>query len=89
MRFLGGGFIDGDGIYGHYLRAGSCARPCCSAAPQGPCGRIDERHRQIPIRRPGTGSWTLQVDNERIYTPRPTTVFVRLDITVKRVIGTP
>ena len=89
VRFLGVGFIDGDGIYGHYLRRGKLRKTVLLGRPQGPCGRIDERHRQIPIRSPRTGRWTLQVDNEPNYTPRPLTVFVRLDITVKRVIGTP
>jgi hypothetical protein len=89
VRFLGVGFIDGDGIYGHYVRRGKLRKTVLLGRPQGPCGRIDERHRQIPIRRPKTGRWTLQVDNEPVYTPHPATVFVRLDITVKRVIGTP
>ena len=61
----------------------SCARRSASAPAQGPCGRIDVRRRQIPIKQPATGRWTLQVDNQQAYSTQPVSVFVRLAITVR------
>jgi hypothetical protein len=86
VRFVGRGFIDGDGIYGHYLRAGKLRKTVLLGRPQGPCGTIDERHRQIPIRHAQIGRWTLQVDNQAVYSPQPATPFVRLSITVERIV---
>lgn len=87
VRFLGRGFTDGTTIYGHYLRAGKLRKTVALGAPQGPCGRLDVVRRQIPVRHPATGRWTLQVDNQRAYSESPSSVFVRLGITVKRVVG--
>jgi len=86
VRFIGRGFIDGDGIYGHYLRGGKLRKTVLLGRPQGACGTFDERHRQIPIRRAQTGHWTLQVDNQPVYSPQPASPFVRLSITVQRVV---
>jgi hypothetical protein len=85
VRFLGRGFVDGTQVYGHYLRGGKLRKTVSLGTPAGPCGRLDVERRQIPVRRPATGRWTLQVDNQRDYSPRPASVFVRLAITVKRV----
>lgn len=87
VRFLGRGFIDGTRIYGHYLRAGKVRRTVRFGRPTGPCGRLDVVRRQIPVRRPATGRWTLQVDTQRAYSASPRGVFVRVGITVKRVAG--
>ena len=86
VRFVGSGFIDGDGIYGHYLRGGKLRKTVLLGRPQGPCGDFDERHRQIPIRRAQTGRWTLQVDNQAVYSPQPASPFVRVEITVQRIV---
>ena len=86
VRFIGRGFTDGDAVYAHYLRKGKLRKTVSLGAPQGPCGRVDVRHRQIPIKRPATGRWTLQVDNQQAYSTRPVGVFVRLAITVRRVL---
>jgi hypothetical protein len=87
VRFLGRGFTDGTAIYGHYLRAGKVRRTVMLGTPQGPCGRLDVARRQIPVRHPATGHWTLQVDNQRAYSAHPSGVFVRVGIAVKRVAG--
>jgi hypothetical protein len=87
VRFLGRGFTDGPAIYAHYVRAGIVRKTVLLGAPQGPCGRLDVVRRQIPVRHPATGRWTLQVDNRRDYSETPAGVFVRLGITVKRVAG--
>jgi hypothetical protein len=86
VRFIGRGFTDGTVVYGHYVRAGKLRKTVSLGAPQGPCGTIDVKRRQIPISKPKTGRWTLQVDNQQAYSPQPTGVFVRLAITVRRVL---
>src|SRR5919112_2252726 len=67
VRLLGRGFIDGATIYAHYVRAGKLRKTVVLGAPVGPCGRLDVERRQIPIHKPATGRWTLQVDNQPAY----------------------
>jgi hypothetical protein len=86
VRFIGRGFTDGTMVYGHYVRAGSLRKTVELGPPQGPCGTIDVKRRQIPIRRPKTGRWRLQVDNQPVYSTRPAGVLVRLVITVRQVL---
>jgi hypothetical protein len=47
-------------------------------------GRVDVRRRQIPVKRPKLGRWTLQVDNKADYTPD--TVNVKVTINVRRAL---
>ena len=84
VRFVGRGFLDGPEVYGHYLRGDKLRKTVLLGRPEGPCGRLDARHRQIPVRRPAAGRWTLQVDNQPEYGPEPPGVFVRLPIRVAR-----
>ena len=84
VRFIGRGFTDGDFVYAHYVRKGKLRKTVLLGAAQGPCGRIDVRRRQIPITRPATGRWTLQVDNQKRYSTQPASVFVRWAINVQR-----
>jgi len=86
VRFLGRGFTDGEEVFGHYLRRGKLRRTVSLGAPQGPCGRVDVRRRQIPVRNPHVGRWILQVDNEPEYTRDPLGVSVEVPITVRRVV---
>jgi hypothetical protein len=84
VRFLGRGFIDGTEVFAHYLRGGKVRRTVSLGAPEGPCGHVDIRRRQFPIKRPKLGRWTLQVDNEADYTPD--TVNVKVTINVRRAL---
>ena len=86
VRFIGRGFTDGDFVFAHYVRKGKLRKTVRLGARQGPCGRIDVRRRQIPIKKPATGRWTLQVDNQEAYSTQPVGVFVRLAINVRRVL---
>ena len=86
VRFLGRGFTDGTEVFAHYVRAGKLRKTVSLGAPQGPCGRVSVKRRQIPIKRPAVGRWTLQVDNQPIYSAEPVSVFVRLAINVSRVL---
>jgi len=85
VRFIGRGFTDGTEVFAHYVRAGKLRKTVSFGAPQGPCGRINVKRRQIPVKRPAVGRWTLQVDNQPTYSAEPLTVFVRLGIRVRRV----
>ena len=53
--------------------------------PHGDCGVFRVKRRQIPVRNPRIGRWTLQADTEPEYSSAPASVFVRLAITVRRV----
>ena len=86
VRFLGRGFTDSDDrvVYAHYVRAGKLRKTVKLGVAQGPCGRIDVRRRQFPIRNPRVGKWILQVDNQPTYSAEPLSVLVRIPIDVKK-----
>lgn len=85
VRFRGRGFTGAGKVYAHYRYKGK-TRKTVSFRPKGPCGRFNARKRQIPVRRPGTGEWTLQFDQQKRYSESPESVFVRLKILVTRTI---
>ena len=89
VRFLGRGFTDGVEVFGHYLRRGKLRKTVSLGAPQGPCGRVDIKRRQIPIRNPHVGRWVLLVDNQAEYSKDPPGVSVEVPITVRRVVRRP
>ena len=84
VRFIGRGFTDGPEVFAHYVRKGKLRKTVSLGAPQGPCGRVSVKRRQIPLKRPALGRWRLQVDNQPAYSPEPPSVFMRLTITVTR-----
>jgi hypothetical protein len=84
VRFRGRGFTGGPAVYAHYLRKGRLRRTVLLATATGPCGTFDARRRQLPIRRPHVGRWMVQIDQERVYRPVPTSVSVQLTIDVSR-----
>ena len=84
MRFIGRGFTEGTEVFAHYVRKGKLRKTVSLGAPQGPCGRIDGQAPPDPDQAPAVGRWTLQVDNQPIYSAEPVSVFVRLAITVRR-----
>lgn len=87
VRFRGRGFTRAHRpIFGHYVFHGHVRRTVRLARrPRGACGRFSVRRRQIPVRNPEPGDWTLQVDQHRRWTLN--TVFARVLITVRRLIG--
>ena len=85
VRFRGRGFTGEGAVYAHYLYGGRVRRTVRIARPQGDCGTFTVRHRQIPVRRPRTGDWTLQVDQRRDYNDTPGTNWVRLRIRVREI----
>jgi hypothetical protein len=85
VRFRGRGFTGSGAVYGHYLFGGRERRSVRIARPRGDCGTFSVRRRQIPVRRPRTGDWTLQVDQRRDYSDSPGTNWVRLLIKVREI----
>ena len=72
IRFSGRGFTNLAPIYGHYLFGGKVRKTVRFVdRPVMPCGIFHARGRQIPVRKPRVGVWTLQVDQQRRYSPTP------------------
>jgi hypothetical protein len=88
VRFRGRGFTARGAVWAHYLHRGRLRKTVrLVRRTSGDCGAFDVRRRQIPVTRPLTGRWTLQVDQQRRYALQPDSVFVRLSIDVQRVVG--
>jgi hypothetical protein len=78
VRFRGRGFTAPRPVFAHYLfynRAKDTLRHQKTVRlgrrTDEPCGTFTVRRRQIPIRKPRTGPWLLQVDQQRAYSARP------------------
>jgi hypothetical protein len=84
VRYRGRGFLDPGAVYAHYVLDGQVRRTVRLAVPHGPCGTFAVRARQIPVRRPATGIWTVQLDQSRRYDGELDPVYVRLTIAVRR-----
>jgi hypothetical protein len=88
IRFRGRGFTQSRPIWGHYVLRGRVRKTVRFADhPSSACGTFSVRRRQIPISRPPTGRWTLQVDQQKRWSPRPDSVFYPVPIMVARIIG--
>jgi hypothetical protein len=88
IRFRGRGFTRQKAIWAHYVFQGRVRKTVRFATlPSGACGTFSVRRRQIPIAHPRAGVWTLQVDQQKRWSPKPKSVFVPIPITVRRVIG--
>jgi hypothetical protein len=86
IRFTGSGFTDAAPIWAHYVYKGKVRRTVRMARkPRGDCGGFKVRRRQIPIRKPGLGNWTVQFDQSKRFAYPPGTHFVRLEILIRRV----
>ena len=85
VRFKGLGFTEQRAIYAHYLHKGRLRKTVRLARKPGGCGSFEVRRRQIPIRQPGLGLWTVQFDQfKRFVRPARTPIlYVRLGITVR------
>lgn len=86
VRFRGSGFTEaGRPVFAHYLFHGVLRKTVRLGRPEGDCGDFSVRARQIPLRRPRAGTWTVLVDQRRRYSPEAAPTQVRLSITVRRV----
>jgi hypothetical protein len=85
VRFTGRGFVKAASVWGHYLFRGKVRRTVrLSHRPAEACGTFSVKRRQIPVVRPHTGRWILQVDQQKAYSRTPDSVFQRVKITVAR-----
>lgn len=90
VRFRGRGFTQPGTVYGHYLYGGKVRKTVTlSRRPAAPCGTFSVKRRQIPIRKPRLGQWTLQIDQERRYRRAPERGAIRVVIRVQRVFRRP
>ena len=86
VRFRGRGFTGAGGVFAHYLFRGKLRKTVrLKAKAAGPCGTFTVRKRQIPLK-PRLGKWTLQVDQQKAYSPTPMGINVLLTITVERLL---
>jgi hypothetical protein len=87
IRFKGLGFTEDKAIYAHYVYKGKPRKTVRMARKPRSCGGFKVRRRQIPVKRPGLGLWTIQFDQSRRFRDPAATpiVYVRLDIRVRRV----
>ena len=82
IRFTGRGFTQQRAVWAHYLLRGKVRKTVRLVRRiTNPCGRFSVRRRQIPIKRPAEGKWTLQVDQQRRYSRAPDSTYVRVTIT--------
>jgi hypothetical protein len=88
VLFRGRGFKQRRAVWAHYLLGGKVRNTVRLAArTTSPCGSFSVRRRQIPITRPRTGRWIVQVDQQRTFAAQPRGVSVRIEIHVHRVVA--
>jgi hypothetical protein len=84
VRFNGRGFTADAPVYGHYVFGGKVRKTVRFVdLPVSPCGVFHARGRQIPVHKPHVGVWTLQVDQQRRYSPQPATNAQRVIVRVR------
>jgi hypothetical protein len=84
VLFSGRGFTEARPVFAHYLFRGRLRRTVRLAPAVGECGTFAVHARQIPLRHPHTGRWTVDFDQRHRYGDRPP-VRDRLIVTVRRV----
>lgn len=90
VRFSGRGFTKAAPIWGHYLFGGKVRKTIRLApGPETPCGVFHAKRRQIPVKDPAVGTWTLQVDQQRRYSPTPRSNLQLVKIRVAQVVKAP
>jgi hypothetical protein len=90
VRFSGRGFTTPGVVYAHYLFAGHSHKTVRISRTRGACGEFSRRMRQFPFKHsPKVGTWTIQFDQMRHYSPAQENVAVRLTVKVHRTIKKP
>ena len=74
VRFRGRGFTDGPAVYAHYVLKGKLRKTVQLATRALPCGTFDVRRRQLPVKRPQTGRWFVQIDQDPVWRTTPSGV---------------
>jgi hypothetical protein len=84
VRFRGRGFTAPGAVYAHWVYKGVSHKTVRLSTPTGVCGAFTRKIRQFPFKgRPKVGTWTIQFDQQRRYSPTAL-IFVRLPIKVSR-----
>jgi hypothetical protein len=88
IRFVGRGFTNDAPVFGHYVYGGKVRKTVRFARRSTlPCGVFRAKRKQIPVKRPATGEWLLQVDQQRRYAALPASnaqrVLIRVTETFK------
>jgi hypothetical protein len=83
VLFRGRGFTAPRPVFAHYWSRGRLRRTVSLGRPVGDCGLFAVRARQIPLRHPRSGRWTVVFDQRRHAISRPE-VSDRLIIVVRR-----
>jgi hypothetical protein len=90
IRFVGRGFTSAAPVFGHYLYGGKVRKTVrFTHQPTLPCGVFRAKRKQIPVKRPATGDWLLQVDQQRRYAALPASNAQRVIITVTETFKKP
>jgi hypothetical protein len=90
VRYRGRGFMNDAPVFAHYLFNGKVRKTVRLARRSaGQCGTFSVKRRQIPIDRPRTGEWLVQVDQRRDYQATPGTNWVHVLIHVRRMFRAP
>jgi hypothetical protein len=90
IRFVGRGFTRDAPVFGHYLYGGKVRKTVRLARrPTLPCGSFRAKRKQIPVKRPATGDWVLQVDQQRRYAALPASNAQRVIIKVTETFKEP
>lgn len=90
VRFSGRGFTAAAPVYGHYVFGGKLRKTVRFVESSHlPCGTFHARGRQIPVKHPSVGQWTLQVDQQKQYSPHPATNAQRVIIRVRQSLKQP
>jgi hypothetical protein len=90
IRFLGRGFTADAPVFGHYVYGGKVRRTVRFARRSTlPCGVFRAKRKQIPVKRPATGDWLLQVDQQRRYAALPASNAQRVIIKVTETFKEP
>ena len=90
IRFVGRGFTNDAPVFGHYVYGGKVRKTVRFARRSTlPCGVFRAKRRQIPVKRPATGEWLLQVDQQRRYATLPASNAQRVIIKVTQTFKEP
>jgi hypothetical protein len=90
IRFAGRGFTKDAPVFGHYVYGGKVRKTVrFTRRSTLPCGVFRAKRKQIPVKRPATGEWLLQVDQQRRYAALPASNAQRVIIRVTETFKEP
>jgi hypothetical protein len=70
VRLRFSGFTPGRTVWAHYRYRGRLRSTIALGRASGPCGLLSVRRPQIPVAHPARGTWQVQFDHRRRFSPR-------------------